>query len=325
MHFLVTGGAGFIGSHLCERLLRDGHNVTVLDDLSTGAYANVGHLEGNPSFRMVIDTVLNRERVEELVKPADAVFHLASAVGVKLVIEQPVKAIKTIMGGTEIVLDAAARFRKRFLVTSTSEVYGKGSKVPFSENDDTVQGATAIRRWAYAGAKAMDEFLALAHWHETRLPVICPRLFNTVGPRQTGRYGMVIPRFVNQALSGEPITVYGDGTQSRCFCHVHDVVDALVKLTECRDAFGRVVNIGNPEEITINALAERIKSLTGSASPIRHIPYDVAYEEGFEDMVRRVPDLTLAAKLIGFAPRLRLDDILNDVVGDRRNARTFNA
>lgn len=320
MHFLITGGAGFIGSHLCERLLREGHSVTVLDDLSTGVYINVGQLEGNPGFRLVIDSVLNRAMVEELLKPVDAVFHLAAAVGVKLVIEQPVKAIKTIIEGTAAVLDAASRYRKPVLITSTSEVYGKGSRIPFAEHDDTVQGATLIRRWAYANAKAMDEFLALAHWHETRLPVICARLFNTVGPRQTGRYGMVIPRFVRQALRNEPITVYGDGTQSRCFCHVHDVVAALTNLMACRAAHGRVINIGNAEEITINALAERIKTLTASSSPVRHIPYDVAYEEGFEDMVRRVPDLTLARQLIGFAPRLNLDDILNDVIRDQQNA-----
>jgi UDP-glucose 4-epimerase len=252
--------------------------------------------------------------VEDLLKPADAVFHLASAVGVKLVIEQPVKAIKTIIEGTAVVLDAAGRYRKPVLITSTSEVYGKGSKIPFSERDDTVQGATLIRRWAYANAKAMDEFLALAHWHETRLPVICARLFNTVGPRQTGRYGMVIPRLVRQALRDEPITVYGDGTQSRCFCHVQDVVEALTKLMACREAHGRVINIGNAEEITINALAERIKKLTASSSPLRHIPYDVAYEEGFEDMIRRVPDLTLARQLIGFTPKHTLDEVLRDVI-----------
>ncbi len=314
MHYLITGGAGFIGSHLCERLLREGHTVAVLDDLSTGVYANIGHLEGRPGFRLVIDTVLNRLMVEELLKPADAVFHLASAVGVKLIIDQPVKAIKTIIEGTAAVLDAASRYRKPVLITSTSEVYGKGSKIPFSEHDDTVQGSTLIRRWAYANAKAMDEFLALAHWHETRLPVVCARLFNTVGPRQTGRYGMVIPRLVRQAMNNEPITVYGDGTQSRCFCHVNDVVEALPQLMACRAAHGRVINIGNAEEITINALAERIKKLTASSSLIRHIPYDVAYEEGFEDMVRRVPDLTLARQLIGFAPQRTLDEVLRDVV-----------
>ncbi len=314
MKALVTGGAGFIGSHLCERLLGDGVAVTVIDDLSTGRYTNIGHLEGNERFRLVIDTVLHKALVEELVKETDVIYHLASAVGVNLIIEQPVKTIETIMGGTEVVLSAARRYRKRVLLTSTSEIYGKGSKVPFSEDDDTVQGATSIQRWAYANAKAMDEFLALAHWQETRLPVICARLFNTVGPRQTGQYGMVIPRFVQQALKGETITVYGDGEQSRSFCHVLDVVDALVKLMGCAEAYGKVVNVGNPEEVTMNQLAERVKVLTRSESAIRRIPYEEAYVGGFEDMRRRVPDISRANRMIGFAPQRTLDDILKDVV-----------
>lgn len=314
MKALVTGGAGFIGSHLCERLIVEGAHVTVIDDLSTGKYANIGHLEGHERFRLVIDTILNAALVEELVKGVDVVYHLASAVGVSLIIDQPVKTIETIVGGTDIVLSAARRYRKRVLITSTSEVYGKGSKVPFSEDDDTVMGATSIRRWAYANAKAMDEFLAFAHWQETRLPVVCVRLFNTVGPRQTGQYGMVIPRFVQQALRGDPITVYGDGEQSRSFCHVMDVVDALVKIMACDEALGKVVNIGNPEEVTMNELAKRVKTMTGSASMIRMIPYEEAYTGGFEDMRRRVPDITRAGELIGFHPTRDLTSILNDVV-----------
>jgi len=314
MKALVTGGAGFIGSHLCERLIGEGAHVTVIDDLSTGKYANIGHLEGHERFRLVIDTILNAALVEELVKGVDVVYHLASAVGVSLIIDQPVKTIETIVGGTDIVLSAARRYRKRVLITSTSEVYGKGSKVPFSEDDDTVMGATSIRRWAYANAKAMDEFLAFAHWQETRLPVVCVRLFNTVGPRQTGQYGMVIPRFVQQALRGDPITVYGDGEQSRSFCHVLDVVDALVKIMACDKALGKVVNIGNPEEVSMNELAKRVKTMTGSASTIRMVPYEEAYTCGFEDMRRRVPDITRAGELIGFHPTRDLTSILNDVV-----------
>lgn len=314
MKALVTGGAGFIGSHLCERLIGEGAHVTVIDDLSTGKYANIGHLEGHERFRLVIDTILNAALVEELVKGVDVVYHLASAVGVSLIIDQPVKTIETIVGGTDIVLSAARRYRKRVLITSTSEVYGKGSKVPFSEDDDTVMGATSIRRWAYANAKAMDEFLAFAHWQETRLPVVCVRLFNTVGPRQTGQYGMVIPRFVQQALRGDPITVYGDGEQSRSFCHVMDVVDALVKIMACDEALGKVVNIGNPEEVTMNELAKRVKTMAGSDSVIRLISYEEAYVGGFEDMRRRVPDISRANQLIGFAPKNTLDDILRDVV-----------
>lgn len=314
MKALVTGGAGFIGSHLCELLIKQGVHVTVIDDLSTGKYANIGHLEGHGQFKLVIDTILNAHLVEELIKDVDVVYHLASAVGVSLIIEQPVKTIETIMEGTDVILSAARRYRKRVLITSTSEVYGKGSKVPFSEDDDTVQGSTSIRRWAYANAKAMDEFLAFAHWHETRLPVICVRLFNTVGPRQTGQYGMVIPRFVQQAMKGDAITVYGDGEQSRSFCHVFDVVDALVKLMGCDDALGKVVNVGNPEEVTMNELAERVRELVKSGSMIRHIPYEEAYTEGFEDMRRRVPDITRANSLIGFIPQYTLDQILNDVI-----------
>lgn len=315
MRALVTGGAGFIGSHLSELLLTQGHQVNVIDDLSTGCYENVAHLETNVHFQLVIDSVLNYSLVEELTKSADVIFHLASAVGVELIIQQPVKTIETIVEGTNVVLKYARRYRKKVLVTSSSEVYGKGIKVPFSENDDTVQGPTTTRRWAYAAAKGIDEFLALAHWYETRLPVVCVRLFNTVGPRQTGRYGMVIPRLVTQALNGEPITVYGDGEQTRSFCHVKDIVDALVAFINCDKSYGKVVNLGNPDETSINDLALRIKQLTGSDSPVIHVPYDQAYVEGFEDMRRRVPDISLANRLIGFQPTCSLDDILLSVIG----------
>ena len=318
MDALVTGGAGFIGSHLCEFLLSEGGRVRVVDDLSTGRYDNIRHLEAEASFDLVIDTVLNRSLMEEMVKSVDVVFHLASAVGVRLIIEQPVKTIETIVEGTDVVLSHARRYRKPVLITSTSEVYGKGSKVPFSEGDDTVQGPTTTRRWAYAAAKALDEFLAFAHWYETRLPVVCVRLFNTVGPRQTGQYGMVIPRFVEQALRGDPITVYGDGKQTRSFCHVADVAPALIRLIGCADARGQVVNVGNAEEVAIGDLAQRVKALAGSDSQIVHIPYDQAYVEGFEDMRRRVPDISLAKELIGFDPKYPLDDILRSVIKDQK-------
>lgn len=314
MNVLVTGGAGFIGSHLCEVLLTRGYRISVIDDLSTGRYENIEHLERNRNFELIIDTILNKPLLETLVKSADIVFHLASAVGVRLILEQPVKTIETIVEGTTVVLSQARRYRKKVLLTSTSEVYGKGSKVPFSEQDDTILGPTTTRRWAYAAAKTIDEFLALAHWYETRLPVTCARLFNTVGPRQTGQYGMVIPRLVDQALQGKDITVYGDGKQTRSFCHVRDVVQALVQLADCPDAPGKVVNIGNSEEVSIGFLAERVRQLSRSSSKIVCIPYEKAYEEGFEDMQRRVPDLSLAQRLIGYHPRHTLDDILLDVI-----------
>lgn len=318
MKALVTGGAGFIGSHMCEHLLEQGWQVTVIDNLSTGRYENVGHLEGRPGFELVIDTVLNTELMQDLVKNCDAIFHLASAVGVKLIIEQPVKTIETIVLGTESVLAQARRYRKPTLITSTSEVYGKGSKVPFSEGDDTIHGPTSIRRWAYAAAKAMDEYLAFAHYHETRLPVVCVRLFNTVGPRQTGQYGMVIPNFVRQALHHDNITVHGDGEQTRCFANVADIVPALTKLIGTREAYGRVVNLGNAEEVSINHLAERVRSLSGSNSRIVHIPYEEAYADGFEDMRRRVPDIALARRLIGFVPQVSLDQTIAGVIAHMR-------
>lgn len=314
MKILVTGGAGFIGSHLCRKLLESGNSVVVLDDLSTGSYDNLAGLEEDFGLRLIVDSVNNPGIVDECVRDVDCVYHLASAVGVQLIIDQPVRTIESIVGGTETVLKSCARYRRPFLLTSTSEVYGKGIKVPFSEDDDTVMGATSRRRWSYACAKAMDEFLALAHWVEARLPVVIARLFNTVGPRQTGQYGMVIPRFVRQAIQGKPITVYGDGTQTRCFAHVSDIVGAVVKLMDCREARGQVVNLGNSEEVTIMQLAQRVKKITGSPSEIQLIPYSEAYGDGFEDMVRRVPALDKAEKLIGYKPTKTLDDVLKDVV-----------
>ena len=321
MRYLVTGGSGFIGSHLCEKLIDQGHSVLALDDLSTGRYENVAHLEGRPEFELRVASVTEARVVERCVTECNAVFHLASAVGVKLVVEQPVKTIETIVGGTDVVLKAAARYRRPVLLTSTSEVYGKSEKIPFSEGDDCVMGPTTTRRWAYACAKALDEFLALAHWYQTRLPVVVARLFNTVGPRQTGQYGMVVPRFVGQALAGEPLTVFGDGNQSRCFGHVADVVGALVELMGRPEACGQVFNIGNDEEITILKLAERIKALTGGKSSIRMVPYGEAYTVGFEDMVRRVPDLRKIHALTGYRPTRNLDQILADVIAEQTHLR----
>ena len=314
MKYLVTGGAGFIGSHLTERLLAEGHRVLVLDDLSTGRFENIAHLEGQAGFELRVASVIDPKVVERCVTECEAVFHLASAVGVKLVVDQPVKTIETIVGGTENVLSFCSRYRRPVLLTSTSEVYGKSEKIPFAERDDCVIGPTTTRRWAYACAKALDEFLAMAYWNESRLPVVIARLFNTVGPRQTGRYGMVIPRFIEQGLAGEPITVFGDGTQSRCFAHVLDVVGALVKLMATPAARGDVFNVGNAEEVTILQLAERVRALTGSRSTIRLVPYSVAFTAGFEDMVRRVPDLTKIRRMIDYRPTRNLDQILHDVL-----------
>ena len=317
MRYLITGGAGFIGSHLAEKLLGDGHSVLVLDDLSTGRYENVARLEGEPNFELRVASVTDSAVVERCVTECRAVFHLASAVGVRLVVEEPVKTIETIVNGTDVILRSCNRYRRPVLLTSTSEVYGKSEKIPFSEGDDCVMGPTTTRRWAYACAKALDEFLALAHWYQTRLPVVVVRLFNTVGPRQTGQYGMVVPRFVAQGLAGEPITVYGDGNQCRCFAHVADVVSALVRLIALPEAAGQVFNIGNDEEISILGLAERVRVLTGGRSRIRTIPYSEAYTVGFEDMVRRVPDLTKIRRLIGYAPTRNLDQILADVLAEQ--------
>jgi UDP-glucose 4-epimerase len=311
---LITGGAGFVGSHLAEHLLGQGHQVLVVDNLSTGSIENIAHLKGRAGFDYTIDSVANEPLIAELIDRSDVVFHLAAAVGVKLIVEQPVRTIETNVHGTEVVLKHASKKRKLVFIASTSEVYGKSMDVPFREDADLVLGASEKHRWAYACSKLIDEFLALAYWKERKLPVVIVRLFNTVGPRQTGQYGMVLPSFVRQALTGEPITVFGDGKQSRSFTYVGDVVDALVKMAEDPRAVGQVYNIGSTEEITIMALAERVRALTGTRSAIRLVPYDEAYEEGFEDMPRRVPDITKIKELIGFEPRVPLDETIRRVV-----------
>jgi UDP-glucose 4-epimerase len=311
---LLTGGAGFIGSHLAERLLELGHEVHVLDNLSTGSIDNIAHLKGRAGFHYVIDTVTNEPLLAEMIDQCDVVYHLAAAVGVKLIVEQPVHTIETNVHGTEVVLKHANKKKKLVVIASTSEVYGKSTDVPFREGADLVLGATVKHRWAYACSKLIDEFLALAYWKEKKLPIIIVRLFNTVGPRQTGQYGMVLPTFVRQALAGQPITVFGDGTQSRSFTYVADVVDALVKLAQEPRAVGEVFNVGNTEEVSIRELAERVKRIAGSSSPVQLVPYDEAYEAGFEDMPRRVPDITKVAQLVGFQPRLGLDEIICRVV-----------
>lgn len=320
MRVLLTGGAGFVGSHLAETLLDEGHDVQVIDDLSTGSIGNLEHLKSRQAFEYVIDTIMNERLTAELIDRADVVFHLAAAVGVKLIVEQPVRTIETNVHGTEIVLKHASKKKKLVVIFSTSEVYGKSTAVPFREDADLVMGPTPKHRWAYACSKAIDEFLALAYWKERKLPVIVVRLFNTVGPRQTGRYGMVIPNFVRQALTGAPITVHGDGLQKRAFGYVGDVVGALVRLIQEPSAVGQVFNIGNTEEISILDLARRIKQVTASRSEIVLIPYDQAYEAGFEDMPRRVPDLTKIHRLIGYKPQVGLDEILQRVIADTRGA-----
>ncbi len=318
LHSLITGGAGFIGSHLCERLLKDGHSVTAIDDFSTGSRRNVAHLAGNPNFELIEGTVLDEALMEKAIARADRVFHLASAVGVRLIMEQPVKTIETIFNGSDVVLRHCATHRKRVVITSTSEVYGKGVSIPFREEDDTLSGATSKHRWAYACAKALDEFLALAHFKESQLPVAIVRLFNTVGPRQTGQYGMVVPRFVASAIRDQPIVVYGDGLQSRCFAHVLDVVEGLARVLEHDACFGKVINLGTDQEISINDLAAQIIAITGSRSRIEHVPYEAVYGDGFEDMLRRVPSLERANGLFGYAPVRDLRDIIQDVAASLR-------
>ncbi len=314
MRALITGGAGFIGSHLADALLQEGHAVSIIDDLSTGSIDNISHLKGTRGFDYVIDTVTNEPVLAELIDRSDVVFHLAAAVGVKLIVEEPVHTIETNVHGTEVVLKHANKKKKLVFIASTSEVYGKSADVPFREDADLVMGATAKHRWAYACSKAIDEFLALAYYKEKKLPVIIVRLFNTVGPRQTGQYGMVLPTFVRQALAGHPLTVFGDGTQSRSFTYVGDVVDALIKLAAEPSAIGQVFNIGNGHEITIEQLAEKVRNMTGSRSDIVKIPYDEAYESGFEDMPRRVPDIGKIHRAIGYEPRVELDDIISRVI-----------
>ena len=314
MNTLITGGAGFIGSHLAELLLQQGHQVFVIDDLSTGNIENILPLKSNPKFHHTIDTIMNVPVTAELVDRCDVVFHLAAAVGVRLIVESPVRTIETNIKGTEIILELANKKKKQVLITSTSEVYGKADKIPFSETDNLILGPTHKGRWSYACSKAIDEFLALAYWREKNVPVIVTRLFNTVGPRQSGRYGMVLPTFVKQAVREEPLTVFGDGSQSRCFAHVSDVVGALVELSQKEEARGRVFNIGSDNEITIRALAEKVKHLTDSRSEIQFIPYEEAYQEGFEDMQRRVPDISRIQQLIGYRPTQDIDEIIRSVI-----------
>jgi UDP-glucose 4-epimerase len=314
LRVLITGGAGFIGSHLADAYLQRGDEVLIIDDLSTGTIENIRHLKNNPRFQYTIDSVHNQPVTAELVDQCDVVVHLAAAVGVKLIVESPVRTIETNVKGTEVVLALANKKQKRVLVASTSEVYGLSADVPFKEDGNLVMGATTKGRWSYACSKAIDEFLALAYWREKRLPTTIVRLFNTVGPRQTGRYGMVIPTFVKQALARRPITVYGNGKQTRCFGYVGDVVEALIKLMDHADSVGQVYNIGSNEEISIAKLAEKVKELTNSDSEIVFVPYDEAYEEGFEDMPRRVPDTSKIKQLVGFQPKMKLEGILQSVI-----------
>ncbi|MGH7598331.1 MAG: GDP-mannose 4,6-dehydratase [bacterium] len=310
MNVLITGGAGFVGSHLAEALLQRGQHVTIIDDLSTGRMENFAHLRALPHFRFAIETIMNEAVMDRLVSECDVIYHLASAVGVELIVNRPVEVIERCILGSEVVLKIANRYKKKVLITSTSEVYGKSSKVPFSEDDDRILGPTTKSRWSYSCSKAIDEFLALAYLKEKGLPVVLVRLFNTVGPRQSGQYGMVVPRFVQAALNNQPIRVYGDGMQSRCFGYVGDVVNAIIALMNNSDAVGQIFNIGSDEEISIMDLAKKVKAITGSQSEIVKIPYEEAYEQGFEDMARRVPDLAKIKKLIGYTPKVKLDEII---------------
>ena len=314
MNYLITGGAGFIGSHLSDKLVGEGHKVTVLDDLSTGKIENVKHLEGKPAFQLVVGTILDETLVDKFAERCDAIFHLAAAVGVELIVNHPLESLTTNIKGSETVLKMAHRYNKKVLITSTSEIYGKNTQGPLKEDQDRILGSPLKSRWSYSTAKAVDEMLAYVYWKEKNVPTVIVRLFNTVGPRQTGAYGMVVPRFVKQALENKDITVYGSGKQSRCFLHVKDVVNALPKVIENQKAYGQVFNIGSQEEITIEGLAQKVIEITGSRSKIVRIPYEKAYEEGFEDMERRVPDTTKIHGLIGFRPTADLKTIIEDVV-----------
>jgi UDP-glucose 4-epimerase len=314
LRHLITGGAGFIGSHLSEALLKRGDEVFVLDDLSTGSVENIRHLKTHERFHYFFDSITNKQLLAELVDESDVVFHLAAAVGVRLIVESPVRTLETNVYGTQLVLDAASKKKKLVVTASTSEVYGKSDKVPFREDADLVLGPTTMSRWSYAASKALDEFLALSYWRERKQPVLVVRFFNTVGPRQIGRYGMVLPNFVRQALDGKPITIFGTGQQSRCFCDVRDTIEALQRLLATDKAIGEVVNIGTDEEVTIDALAQLVKHRTNSESSITHIPYDQAYEPGFEDMLRRVPSLEKLQNLTGFRPATPLTEIVDRVV-----------
>lgn len=314
MRILITGGAGFIGSYLAEYLLKKGHQVIVLDNLSTGRLSNIRNIYKSKNLEVHVDTIFNKELIDDLVKNCDQVYHLAAAVGVRFIVDNPVLTIETNVAGTEIMIKFANKYKKKIFIASTSELYGKSNSLPFKEGIDRIYGSTNIRRWSYAESKAVDEFLALAYWHEKKLPIVIGRLFNTIGPRQTGQYGMVVPRFVQQALLDHPITVYGDGKQSRCFAYVGDVVDALVKLMEDDKCVGQIYNIGSDKEITILDLAKKVKKITKSLSRIKLIPYNEAYEEGFEDMNRRVPDISKIKKVIGFEPKVPLDEILKEII-----------
>lgn len=314
MRALITGGAGFIGSHLAERLLGLEHDVTIVDDLSTGSVENIARLKSNVRFEYHLDTIFNRQLLAELVDLADVVFHLAAAVGVRRIVEYPVRTIETNVRGSELILEMAAKKQKRVLITSTSEVYGKSTKLPFSERDDLVFGSTYNCRWSYACSKAIDEFLALAYYREKKLPVTIVRLFNTAGPRQTGQYGMVLPTFVHQALSGEAVTVFGTGEQSRCFGHVDDVIEGILACVTSAQTVGEIFNLGNTEQVTVKALAARIIAATGSKSPIRYVPYSQAYGEGFEDMEHRIPDISKAHACFGYTPKRSLDEIISAVI-----------
>lgn len=318
MRYLITGGAGFIGSHLAERLLETGHHVVVLDDLSTGRLANLSAVAGHPRLQLVRDSVECEATVTALMSQCDRVFHLASAVGVQLIVDEPVRTIRTTIHGTEVVLEAAFKFGRPVLITSSSEVYGKGTRVPFAEDDDVVLGSTRHTRWCYAYSKGVDEFLGLAYHRQYGLPVVIVRLFNTVGPRQVGQYGMVLPRFVEAAMAGRPLKVTGDGTQTRCFAHVSDVVDAMIKLMDTPAAVGGVFNLGSDEEVSINELARRVIAATGSSSSVEHVSYEAFYGRAFDDMMRRVPDLRRIRATIGYRPRRNLDQIIQSVVDDFR-------
>ena len=318
MRALITGGAGFIGSHLADRLLERGDQVVLLDDLSTGRLANIEHLNGRADAEFVLGSILNADLVDHVVSRVDTVFHLAAAVGVNLIVEKPLESMITNIRGTETVVEKAHKYNTRILVMSTSEIYGKNTSNSLSEDDDRILGSPLKSRWSYSEAKAIDEILAYTYWREKGLETVIIRLFNTVGPRQTGSYGMVVPRFVGQALRHQPLTIFGDGTQTRCFCHVSDVVGGLVALSEHPEAFGKVFNLGGTEEISIGDLAERIIELAGSDSEVEYIPYDAAYEEGFEDMVRRVPNVDRARQLVGFEPSVGLDDIIRSVIEDQQ-------
>ena len=318
MRALITGGAGFIGSHLADRLLDRGDQVVLLDDLSTGRLSNIEHLNGRSDAEFVLSSILNTDLVDKVVSRVDTIFHLAAAVGVNLIVEKPLESLITNIRGTETVVEKAHKYNTRILVMSTSEIYGKNTSDSLSEDDDRILGSPLKSRWSYSEAKAIDEILAYTYWREKGLETVIIRLFNTVGPRQTGSYGMVVPRFVGQALRHQPLTIFGEGTQTRCFCHVSDVVGGLVALSEHPEAFGKVFNLGGTEEISIGDLAERIIELAGSDSEVEYIPYDAAYEEGFEDMVRRVPNVDRARQLVGFEPSVGLDDIIRSVIEDQQ-------